>query len=168
MNYKMCLNLWLVLWVGSFFPVDVTPEERVLRVLQRLGPLEPLAPKLLSHLPMDMSNPWLSAQIPSSSWWWLHEKPETKRRQNLASYNLNSFGLRYGKWDQDMTTKWILLTAIRQLYLLLSSDCILDYIRHCLICLLWKQLVAVYEDDWCQSYKIFYSYLINFIIKKLY
>ncbi|XP_053509340.1 metastasis-suppressor KiSS-1 [Ictalurus furcatus] len=77
-------------------------EEQVLKVLQRIAARptpESLASKLSSHLPMDMSNPWLSARIPSSSWWWHPEKPhpETKRRQNLASYNLNSFGLRYGK-----------------------------------------------------------------------
>lgn len=80
---------------------DVTPEERVLKVLQRIATQPapgPLASKLSSHLLMDMSNPWLSAHTPGGSWWWHVEKPypETKRRQNLASYNLNSFGLRYG------------------------------------------------------------------------
>ncbi|XP_053340465.1 metastasis-suppressor KiSS-1 [Clarias gariepinus] len=81
---------------------DVTPEDRVLKVLQRIASRptpEPLEYNLLSHLPMDMANPWLSVRIPSSSWWRHLENPhrETKRRQNLASYNLNSFGLRYGK-----------------------------------------------------------------------
>ncbi|KAK2821345.1 hypothetical protein Q7C36_020688 [Tachysurus vachellii] len=81
---------------------DETPEDRVLEVLQRIAARpthKPLASKHSSHLFMDMSDPWLKPRFPSSSWWWYIEKPhaETKRRQNLASYNLNSFGLRYGK-----------------------------------------------------------------------
>ncbi|KAF7693323.1 hypothetical protein HF521_008639 [Silurus meridionalis] len=81
---------------------DVTSEERVLRFLQRIAAQpthEPLASKLLPHHAMNMPNPWLSAQLPSSLWWWHPENPhpETKRRQNLSPYNLNSFGLRYGK-----------------------------------------------------------------------
>lgn len=102
----------------SSVPVDVAPEERVLEVLQRIAAQptpEPLASKLSSHLLMDISNPWLRPRIPSSSWWWHIEKPhpETKRRQNLASYNLNSFGLRYGKWHQAMATEGILLKTIK-------------------------------------------------------
>ncbi|XP_065098181.1 metastasis-suppressor KiSS-1 [Paramisgurnus dabryanus] len=60
------------------------------------------SPKLSAHMYMGVSNPVLGTGPHQSKWWWSPERPYTKRRQNLAYYNLNSFGLRYGKREQNM------------------------------------------------------------------
>ncbi|CAM4732228.1 unnamed protein product [Leuciscus chuanchicus] len=82
----------------QYYLKDETPEEASLRVLRRTDP-RPTAgspsPKLSMHFSMGAG--------PQRSTWWLSpEKPYTKRRQHVAYYNLNSFGLRYGKRDQNM------------------------------------------------------------------
>ncbi|TST85788.1 hypothetical protein Baya_12752 [Bagarius yarrelli] len=71
---------------------DATPNEKVLKILQRIGTRP--TPELSSDYFTDMSKPWLRSGIPSSTWWWHVKNPhlESKRRQNLVSYNLNSFG----------------------------------------------------------------------------
>ncbi|KAL7837312.1 hypothetical protein SRHO_G00270230 [Serrasalmus rhombeus] len=79
-----------------------TPEETVFQVLQRLDLLPTSGPPLSKpsvYFPTDVANPPLSSGFPRSAWWWHPEilHPEMKKRHNLASYNLNSFGLRYGK-----------------------------------------------------------------------
>ncbi|XP_039551015.1 metastasis-suppressor KiSS-1 [Pimephales promelas] len=77
---------------------DETPEEASFRVLRRTDP-RPTAgspsPKLSMHFSMG-------ADPQRSTWWLSPEKPYTKRRQPVAYYNLNSFGLRYGKREQNM------------------------------------------------------------------
>ncbi|KAK7119468.1 hypothetical protein R3I94_021342 [Phoxinus phoxinus] len=80
---------------------DETPEEASLRVLRRTdarptaGSPSPNAQLLSMHFSMGAG--------PQRSTWWLSpEKPYTKRRQHVAYYNLNSFGLRYGKREQNM------------------------------------------------------------------
>ncbi|XP_036414868.1 metastasis-suppressor KiSS-1 [Colossoma macropomum] len=77
----------------TFADEDKTPEETVLQVLQRLDLLPTPGPPLSkpsAYFPTDVANPLR---------WWHPEMlhPEMKKRHNLASYNLNSFGLRYGK-----------------------------------------------------------------------
>ncbi|XP_056125830.1 metastasis-suppressor KiSS-1 [Rhinichthys klamathensis goyatoka] len=81
----------------QYYLKDETPEGASLRVLRRTDP-RPTAgspsPKL-SHFSMG-------ADPQRRMWWVSPEKPYTKRRQHVAYYNLNSFGLRYGKREQNM------------------------------------------------------------------
>nr|AHH83757.1 kisspeptin [Gobiocypris rarus] len=82
----------------QYYLEDGTPEETSLRVL-RGADTRPTAgspsPKLSMHFSMG-------AGPPLSTWWWFPERPYTKRRHNVAYYNLNSFGFRYGKREQNM------------------------------------------------------------------
>ncbi|KAL6464538.1 hypothetical protein MHYP_G00268550 [Metynnis hypsauchen] len=106
----LTMMLMLSVTLGETYPTgpltfsneDETPEETVFQVLRRLGVLPtPALPvsKPSAYFPTDVANPPLSAGFPRSAGWWNPEMlhPEMKRRHNLASYNLNSFGLRYGK-----------------------------------------------------------------------
>ncbi|XP_072522235.1 metastasis-suppressor KiSS-1 [Salminus brasiliensis] len=86
----------------TFYAEGEAPEETALRVLRGLELMSSSgapANKPSVHLPAEEANPPLSRGLPRSAWWWHPEMlhPEMKRRNNLASYNLNSFGLRYGK-----------------------------------------------------------------------
>ncbi|KAK9966528.1 hypothetical protein ABG768_003635 [Culter alburnus] len=82
----------------QYYLEDESPDETSLRVLRGTD-ARPTAgspsPKLSMHFSMG-------AGPQRSTWWWSPERPYTKRRQNVAYYNLNSFGLRYGKREQDM------------------------------------------------------------------
>uniref|UniRef100_A0A3B4C3E2 Uncharacterized protein n=1 Tax=Pygocentrus nattereri TaxID=42514 RepID=A0A3B4C3E2_PYGNA len=74
----------------------------VFQVLQRLDLLPTSGPPLSKpsvYFPTDVANAPLSSGFPRNAWWWHPEilHPEMRKRHNLASYNLNSFGLRYGK-----------------------------------------------------------------------
>ncbi|XP_076878050.1 metastasis-suppressor KiSS-1 [Brachyhypopomus gauderio] len=74
--------------------------EEVLRALRGTGDLPgPPASRLSPHLLVNMGLPQLTSALPRRPWWWYLQKPhpEVKRRHDPASYNLNSFGLRYGK-----------------------------------------------------------------------
>ncbi|XP_062842967.1 metastasis-suppressor KiSS-1 [Trichomycterus rosablanca] len=87
---------------SGYYSKDASSEERALRILRRIATQPtpgPLALKLSAHALMDITERWLSAGSPKKAWRWSPEMShsESKRRQNLASYNLNSFGLRYGK-----------------------------------------------------------------------
>uniref|UniRef100_A0A8B9RMH2 Kisspeptin n=1 Tax=Astyanax mexicanus TaxID=7994 RepID=A0A8B9RMH2_ASTMX len=97
-------RLWMSQKVEALFHLCSTlmaPEDSLFRVLQRLDLMSRLgspASKPSADLPADEASPPLSRGSSRGGWWHpetLH--PEMKRRNNLASYNLNSFGLRYGK-----------------------------------------------------------------------
>lgn len=79
---------------------DETPEETSLRDLRGTDtrPTAGYPPKLSMLLSMG-------AGPQRNTWWRSLERPYTKRRQNVAYYNLNSFGLRYGKREQNMPVK---------------------------------------------------------------
>ncbi|XP_050978747.1 metastasis-suppressor KiSS-1 [Labeo rohita] len=104
----MLLTIILVLSVANgdtypsrhfqYYLEDETPEETSLRVLRGTDShptAESPSPKLSMHFSMG-------AGPQRNTWWWSPERPYTKRRQNVAYYNLNSFGLRYGKREQNM------------------------------------------------------------------
>ncbi|XP_062400973.1 metastasis-suppressor KiSS-1 [Sardina pilchardus] len=88
---------------GVSDPLNTNAEEDVLRILgggasaaQLAGPSSIFSPRL----PVEVDNNRLEMmELPRSLWWFSKEMaiPETKKRRNLSSYNLNSFGLRYGK-----------------------------------------------------------------------
>uniref|UniRef100_A0A672RT43 Kisspeptin 1 n=1 Tax=Sinocyclocheilus grahami TaxID=75366 RepID=A0A672RT43_SINGR len=82
----------------QYYLEDETPEETSLQVLRGTDS-RPTAgspsPKLSVHFSM-------SAGPQRNTQWWSPERPYSKRRQNVAYYNLNSFGLRYGKREQNM------------------------------------------------------------------
>ncbi|XP_051967818.1 metastasis-suppressor KiSS-1 [Xyrauchen texanus] len=107
-NQKMMLLIILVLSVstGDSYPSrhfqyfeDGTPEETALRVLRGTNTRQ-IAPKISAHFLKGITNPVLSAGSHQSAWGWSPDSSYTKRRQNVAYYNLNSFGLRYGKREQ--------------------------------------------------------------------
>ncbi|XP_067288002.1 metastasis-suppressor KiSS-1 [Pseudorasbora parva] len=85
-------------WHVQYYLDDETPEETSLRLLRGTD-ARPTAgspsPKFSMHFSMG-------AGPQQSTWWWSPERPYTKRRHNVAYYNLNSFGLRYGKRDQNV------------------------------------------------------------------
>ncbi|KAG9260503.1 metastasis-suppressor KiSS-1 [Astyanax mexicanus] len=102
----LMMMLILTVTLGRTYPTayyaeDEAPEDSLFRVLQRLDLMSRLgspASKPSADLPADEASPPLSRGSSRGGWWHpetLH--PEMKRRNNLASYNLNSFGLRYGK-----------------------------------------------------------------------
>nr|QBX88885.1 kisspeptin-1 [Clarias magur] len=75
-----------------------TPEETSLRVLRGTDsrpPAESPSPKLSMHFS-------LRAGPQRNTWWWSPERPYMQRPQNVAYYNLNPFGLRFGKREQNM------------------------------------------------------------------
>nr|ACI96030.1 kisspeptin [Carassius auratus] len=57
------------------------------------------SPKLSGHFSMS-ANPHRNTRG------WAPVKPYTKRKQKVAYYNLNSFGLRYGKKKQNMLAEF--------------------------------------------------------------
>nr|AJT39600.1 kisspeptin 1 [Tor putitora] len=85
----------------QYYLEDETPEETSLRDLRGTdtGPTADSPPSKLSARFSMGEGPQ------KNTWWWSPESPYTKRRQNVAYYNLNSFGLRYGKREQDMLTR---------------------------------------------------------------
>uniref|UniRef100_A0A4W4GFX7 Kisspeptin n=2 Tax=Electrophorus electricus TaxID=8005 RepID=A0A4W4GFX7_ELEEL len=81
---------------------DESRVEEALRALEGTDTLPtpgPPASRLSLLLPVEVVHPQQDSALPRRPWWWYPEMPhpEVKRRHNLASYNLNSFGLRYGK-----------------------------------------------------------------------
>ncbi len=82
--------------------LDETPEETSLRDLRGTD-TRPTAGSPSPKLSMLFS---MGAGPQRNAWWWSPERSYTKRRQNVAYYNLNSFGLRYGKREQNMPVKW--------------------------------------------------------------
>nr|ABV03802.1 kiss1 [Danio rerio] len=93
----------------QYYLEDETPEETSLRVLRGTDtrPTDGSPPSKLSALFS------MGAGHQKNTWWWSPESPYTKRRQNVAYYNLNSFGLRYGKREQDMLTRLIQKSPVK-------------------------------------------------------
>ncbi|KTG38456.1 hypothetical protein cypCar_00018175 [Cyprinus carpio] len=93
----------------QYYLEDESPEETSLRVLRGTD-THPTAgspsPKLSVHFSM-------SADPQRNTQWWSPERPYTKRKQNVAYYNLNSFGLRYGKREQNMLAEFKQKIAIK-------------------------------------------------------
>ncbi|KAI7794910.1 metastasis-suppressor KiSS-1 [Triplophysa rosa] len=87
----------------QYYPEDESPAETALRVL-RGNDVQSSKPS--AHISMGVTNPILGSGPQKSTWWWSPESPYMKRRQNLAYYNLNSFGLRYGKREQNMLAEF--------------------------------------------------------------
>uniref|UniRef100_A0A8C2EU96 Kisspeptin 1 n=1 Tax=Cyprinus carpio TaxID=7962 RepID=A0A8C2EU96_CYPCA len=78
----------------QYYLEDETPEETPLQDLRGTD-TRPTARSPSPKLPMLFS-------MGAGPQWWSPERPYTKRRQNVAYYNLNSFGLCYGKSEQNM------------------------------------------------------------------
>ncbi|XP_071773473.1 metastasis-suppressor KiSS-1 [Centroberyx gerrardi] len=70
-------------------------DQMILKALRDLASAATLpSAKSSGNLPTDEADPLVGAEFPMERWW----MPKvTKKRQDLSSYNLNSFGLRYGK-----------------------------------------------------------------------
>ncbi|XP_062312605.1 metastasis-suppressor KiSS-1 isoform X2 [Osmerus eperlanus] len=111
----MRLLIQVLMLAGSFtaaFPAsDFTnpqfseverPDRALMQVLRDLASLsteQPLPVLLLNPSHMGVSSPLIEVVPPRGKWDWYLDKTnsQNKKLQNLSSYNLNSFGLRYGK-----------------------------------------------------------------------
>uniref|UniRef100_A0A3B3S5H2 Kisspeptin 1 n=1 Tax=Paramormyrops kingsleyae TaxID=1676925 RepID=A0A3B3S5H2_9TELE len=79
---------------------------KVLKVLDAASTTGPPPTVLSSPMPLQLSHSFMGARFHRRTWWYpemAHIK--AKKQQNLSSYNWNSFGLRYGKFDQKIK-KW--------------------------------------------------------------
>ncbi|KAI1890652.1 hypothetical protein AGOR_G00155860 [Albula goreensis] len=81
---------------------DEGPEQAAMRVLREMNRRSISAPPSshsFGQLPSVPTKPLLGMGLPRRAWWWYPElpPPQAKKRENLSSYNWNSFGLRYGK-----------------------------------------------------------------------
>ncbi|XP_026077085.1 metastasis-suppressor KiSS-1 [Carassius auratus] len=85
----------------QYYLEDETPKEslQVLRGTDTRPTAGSPSPKLSVHFSM-------SADPQRNTRWWAPVRPYTKRKQNVAYYNLNSFGLRYGKREQNMLAEF--------------------------------------------------------------
>ncbi|KAA0707738.1 hypothetical protein E1301_Tti010503 [Triplophysa tibetana] len=99
---------------------DESPAETALRVL-RGNDVQSSKPS--AHISMGVTNPILGSGPQKTAWWWSPERPYTKRRQNMAYYNLNSFGLRYGKREQNMLAEFKQIPVNSQRYTTLHYRC---------------------------------------------
>ncbi|KAG5274662.1 hypothetical protein AALO_G00138770 [Alosa alosa] len=87
---------------GVSDPLNTNAEEDVLRILRGASAAQMMGPSSIfsPQPPEEVDNNRLEMmELPRSLWWFSKEMaiPEMKKRRNLSSYNLNSFGLRYGK-----------------------------------------------------------------------
>ncbi|XP_036388155.1 metastasis-suppressor KiSS-1 [Megalops cyprinoides] len=108
----LAVMLMLAARLGETYPLgslrytayteDEGPEQAAMRVLREMNRASTSAPPpsgLSASLPLVLTNPLLRVDLPRGPQWWYPQMPhpQSKKRQNLSSYNWNSFGLRYGK-----------------------------------------------------------------------